>query len=293
MEEVFARVSALEAALQQQAKRTQQAEGALESEQQQHSNQLLVLLYKLHGRRQSARDKSADDGHGAEAWRKLADEYEPSAENSLVETTPSRRPWHGARSLKYEGQSGDSAADNIKHGVLAGGMWNAKVRNHLNLNMAKLVSFEQLRNEVISYASAMGICTDASEPMDVGALSKGKARKEAKAKAVRIPKGKGKDAKTGEQRTNKKTPKVILATTAAKLITTKASVANSKQISLVGWWTNKEKQRVVAKAPHRTQSCATQIMVFVLCACQSTRHTAQACHGGTARASDHGRLQVQ
>lgn len=91
---------------------------------------------------------------------------------------------------KYQDQSGDEVTDMIKHGVLAGGVRNPKVRDHINLNVGKLTSYESLRNEVFACARATCIWVDDSA-MDVSAISKG----------AKGGKGKGKDKKGGKEAT--------------------------------------------------------------------------------------------
>ncbi len=93
---------------------------------------------------------------------------------------------------KYESQSGKVLDADIKMSVVSGGMVNAKVRDHIDLNATRLDTYGKLRDGVRSFATARRRWSRESmgDPMQVGAFGKGKDKDEK-------GEGKGKNGKKG------------------------------------------------------------------------------------------------
>ena len=77
---------------------------------------------------------------------------------------------------RYEEQSGKTIDEDVKISVLIGGMQNAKVKDHLELNAGRLDTYRQLRSEILNFAVARRTRahTNEDDPVTIGALrSKG------------------------------------------------------------------------------------------------------------------------
>ena len=153
---------------------------------------------------------NVEQGNGAEAWRRLCWEYEPDVRvrhgavlHALLRREFGKDPNSDLaveiesfeRDVRrYEEQSGKVLDQDVKISVLIGGMLNVKVRDHLELNAARLDTYQQLRAEILNFAVAKRTWTqDVDDPMVIGAVKDGKG-KTSKGKG-KDSKGKGKDSK--------------------------------------------------------------------------------------------------
>ena len=175
----------------------------MSDEERRTSTQLYYMLVLLCKDRALDSVRNAPEGNGAEAWRRLMWEFEPGVgvrygailqgllrrkfgENS--ETDLAREIEAFDREVsKYELQSGDKLSDAVKHGILAGGMMNTRLREHIDLNMHRLADYAALRDEVINYSRAKKDWTQLPMAMQVDAIvpatAKGKPKPKAKAKS--------------------------------------------------------------------------------------------------------------
>mgnify|MGYP002810041704 CR=1 FL=1 len=114
--------------------------------------------------------KTVEKGKGVEAWRRLCWEFEPSSgmrQTAVLQgllrrdfgrdglgslTLEVQRFEHDV--LKWEVQTGKELDDEVKHGILIGGMRNDVVRSHLDLSVEKLATYQALRDSVLSFAGA-------------------------------------------------------------------------------------------------------------------------------------------
>jgi len=96
---------------------------------------------------------------------------------------------------RYEEQSGETLSASVKLSIIIGGMMNQKVRDHLELNAARLDTYEKLRDEVLNFAVARRTWNldPFDDPMQVGALhDKGKGKGKGKKGKDGVPKAKAK-----------------------------------------------------------------------------------------------------
>ena len=167
-------------------------------EQTRASQNLFYMLAMLLKGKALAILQSTPDGVGAEAWRRLCQEYEPKApgrfQGMLVGLLHPTRgddamrtivDWTKAVEL-YEKQSGDKLPDTIKTSVMMTNLVEPRLAEHHRLKAARLDTFERTLTEVSNYLLACRKWGD--DPMQTDALTKGKKGK-----------GKGKKGKGKQQ----------------------------------------------------------------------------------------------
>ena len=84
----------------------------------------------------------------------------------------------------YEEQSRDKVSGNIKLAVLQRYLCDGELARHLNLQSARLTTYNLARKEAINYLRAKQTWTasGSSDPMDLSPLGKGKGGKKGKGK---------------------------------------------------------------------------------------------------------------
>ena len=109
-------------------------------------------------------------------WRKLLWEYEPGVGirygailQSLLkrrfgerdETDLAREIESFERDIsKYEQQSSDLISDPTKHGIVCGGMAHQGLKQHIDLSVSRLATYQAFRDEIINYSRARRTWTD-------------------------------------------------------------------------------------------------------------------------------------
>eukprot|EP00971_Amphidinium_carterae_P349252 6490921-Amphidinium_carterae.1 len=175
--------------------------------------QLYYLLALMTTDKALAVVRNVEEGHGMESWRRLSSTYEPRTGmrfGALLQVLLRYQIGAGddtdlAHEIdkfehdvrKYEDQSGEKLSNTIRHSILCSGMQNKRLREHIDLNMDRLRTYEELKDEIITYSRARRLFYD-PDAMQVDVVGKGKdgkgkgkADKEHKGKA----KGKGKEGK--------------------------------------------------------------------------------------------------
>ena len=158
-----------------------------------------------------------EQGNGADAWRRLCWEYEPNVRvrHGAVLHGLLRREFGKDQNAdlaveietferdvrRWEEQSGKTLDSDIKASVLMGNMANTRVKDHLELNAARLDTYKAVRGEILNFAVAKRTWTQDvhDDPMQIGAV-KGKGKEKAKGKS----KGKAKDPGSAEDSLKKK-----------------------------------------------------------------------------------------
>ena len=155
------------------------------------------------------------EGYGAEAWRMMCREFEPrlpSRFQGMLQSIlmPARSQsvesiynWE-QKVRQYEEQSGDTISSTIKTAVLTTSLVDADLQRHLNLQAGRLTTSEAARKEAVDYLRTKAPWTE-DDPMDLGALPKGKGKGDkdkGKGKGDKGKKGGGKSKKgrTGDGR---------------------------------------------------------------------------------------------
>ena len=122
--------------------------------------------------------RNSPDGIGAEVWRKLLWECEPSVGiryGALLQSLLKRRfGEHDETNLaweiesferdisKNEQQSSDLISDAIKHGILCRGMAHHGLKQHIDLSISQLATYKAWRDEIINYCRARRTWTDSN-----------------------------------------------------------------------------------------------------------------------------------
>ncbi|CAK0850454.1 unnamed protein product [Prorocentrum cordatum] len=146
-------------------------------------------------------------GEGAECWRKLQKEYNPSeAGNVLAMWTKLTDTKFDAKEdvmvsiskldedmARYQKMAGEPVSDLIKRGILTKALKDHdELQKHVFRNSSRLSTYELLRAEVVSALAAERAVQD--DPMEIGALKGGKRPWKGR--------GKGKDGKGKERPPN-------------------------------------------------------------------------------------------
>ena len=143
---------------------------------------------------------------GFESWRQFVLQWEPKLASRFVgllmqlltfqfEGDLSHKVSQFDRLIAaYETQAKKKVDDDIKVGVAIVGMRNAKVKEHLVRNAARLSTWASMSAEVIEVSRTHEYLNSTPVPMQLGALHDKKAKGKAKAKAKGKGKG-GQDAK--------------------------------------------------------------------------------------------------
>ena len=146
-------------------------------------------------------------GEGAECWRKLQKEYNPSeAGNVLAMWTKLTDTKFDAKDdvmvsiskldedmARYQKMAGEPVSDLIKRGILTKALKDHdELQKHVFRNSSRLNTYELLRAEVVSALTAERAVQD--DPMEIGALKGGKKPWKGR--------GKGKDGKGKEKPPN-------------------------------------------------------------------------------------------
>ena len=104
--------------------------------------------------------RNSPEGVGAEVWRKLLWEYEPGVGiryGAMLQTLLKRRfGEHDETDL----QSSDLISYAIKHGIVRGGMAHHGLKQHIDLSISRLSTYNALRDEIIHYSRARRTWTD-------------------------------------------------------------------------------------------------------------------------------------
>ena len=160
--------------------------------------------------------KGAPEGDGAEAWRLVTKEWEPrertrfAAMLSSILRAQLPDPLSASmvvfeRAVKqYQDQSGNLIDDEVLAATVLGGIQNAKVSEHMQLNASRMVDFEQIKKEIERISQAQKTWDESttaqsasSNAMEVDAIWKGKGKgKGGKTKEGKS--GKGKETKSGK-----------------------------------------------------------------------------------------------
>ena len=133
---------------------------------------------------------------GFEAWKQLCREFEPrlpSRFQGMLQAIllPTRMDDPGqtmyqwkSRVLVYEEQSGDKVSENIRLAVLQKYLCDGELARRLNLQSARLTTYDLARKEAINYLRVKQTWTasGSSDPMDLSPLGNGKGGKKGKGK---------------------------------------------------------------------------------------------------------------
>ena len=136
------------------------------------------------------------EGFGFEAWKQLCREFEPRLPSRFqgmlqAPLTPTRmgdpvqttHQWE-SRVKVYEEQSGDGVSENIKLAVLQKYLCDGELARHLNLQSARLTTYDLARKEAINYLRAKQTWTasGSADPTDLSPLGNCKGGKKGKGK---------------------------------------------------------------------------------------------------------------
>ena len=136
------------------------------------------------------------EGFGFEAWKQLCREFEPRlpsrfqgmlqallAPKRMNDPMQTIYQWK-SRVKFHEEQSGDKVSENIKLAVPQKYLCDGELARHLNLQSARLTTYDLARKETINYLRAKQTWTASggSDPMDLSPLGKGKGGKKGKGK---------------------------------------------------------------------------------------------------------------
>ena len=146
------------------------------AELQSLSTQLCYMLVMMLSDQALEILRNSPEGSGVEVWRNLLWEYEPGVGiryGAMLQSLLKRRfgvhdETDFAREIesferdisKYEQQSSDLISDAIKHGIVCGGVAHQGLKQHIDLSISRLATYQALRDEIINYSRARGTWTD-------------------------------------------------------------------------------------------------------------------------------------
>ena len=126
-------------------------------------------------------------GEGLLAWRRLVQRYDCAAATRLAGLLLNLMNWSFAGDIqsrmelfdrelqRYETRARESVSLNLRVGMVLNGLDRGPLKDHLLLNSAKYLTWQEFKSEIVNYRRATQAVADSSgaAPMDVGAFTKG------------------------------------------------------------------------------------------------------------------------
>ena len=140
---------------------------------------------------------NAGVGEGLSAWRSLCRRFEPNVRSRFAGVLMgilnfdfsgdviARVEAFEREVAQYERASGEDVSDGIRVGVVLQRLEDSPLKQHLLMNSERLARWTDFRSELVCVRRAQQVISASVQPMDVGALDKGKG------KGSRGGKGKG------------------------------------------------------------------------------------------------------
>ena len=126
-------------------------------------------------------------GEGLLAWRRLVQRYDSAAATRLAGLLLNLMNWSFAGDIqsrmelfdrelqRYETRARESVSLNLRVGMVLNGLDRGPLKDHLLLNSAKYLTWQEFKSEIVNYRRATQAIADSGgvTPMDVGAFTKG------------------------------------------------------------------------------------------------------------------------
>ena len=126
-------------------------------------------------------------GQGLLAWRRLVQRYDSAAATRLTGLLLNLMNWSFAGDIqsrmelfdrelqRYETRARESVSLNLRVGMVLNGLDRGPLKDHLLLNSAKYLTWQEFKSEIVNYRRATQAVADSGgvAPMDVGAFTKG------------------------------------------------------------------------------------------------------------------------
>lgn len=140
--------------------------------QRQYSKVLYYMLVMLcqEGSPAYSKIKGCAENNGMEAWRRFHAEYEPQVRgrfqsmlqgilaarfgNVSLQNISSELEEFEREVIRYEDQSKNKISEDMKAGIVIAGMCELKLKEHLEINTAKLDSYSKVKDEIKEYLTA-------------------------------------------------------------------------------------------------------------------------------------------
>ena len=126
-------------------------------------------------------------GEGLLAWRRLVQRYDSAAATRLAGLLLNLMNWSFAGDIqsrmelfdrelqRYETRAREAVSLNLRVGMVLNGLDKGPLKDHLLLNSAKYLTWQEFKSEIVNYRRATQAVADSggAVPMDVGAFTKG------------------------------------------------------------------------------------------------------------------------
>ena len=126
-------------------------------------------------------------GEGLLAWRRLVQRYDSAAATRLAGLLLNLMNWSFAGDIqsrmelfdrelqRYETRARESVSLNLRVGMVLNGLDRGPLKDHLLLNSARYVTWQEFKSEIVNYRRATQAIADSGgvTPMDVDAFTKG------------------------------------------------------------------------------------------------------------------------
>ena len=126
-------------------------------------------------------------GEGLLAWRRLVQRYDSAAATRLAGLLLNLMNWLFAGDIqsrmelfdrelqRYETRAREAVSLNLRVGMVLNGLDKGPLKDHLLLNSAKYLTWQEFKSEIVNYRRATQAVADSGgvAPMDVGAFTKG------------------------------------------------------------------------------------------------------------------------
>ena len=126
-------------------------------------------------------------GEGLLAWRRLVQRYDSAAATRLAGLLLNLMNWSFAGDIqsrmelfdrelqRYETRAREAVSLNLRVGMVLNGLDRGHLKDHLLLNSAKYLTWQEFKSEIVNYWRATQAVADSggAAPMDVGAFTKG------------------------------------------------------------------------------------------------------------------------
>ena len=126
-------------------------------------------------------------GEGLLAWRRLVQRYDSAAATRLAGLLLNLMNWSFAGDIqsrmelfdrelqRYETRAREAVSLNLRVGMVLNGLDKGHLKDHLLLNSAKYLTWQEFKSEIVNYRRATQAVADSGgvAPMDVGAFAKG------------------------------------------------------------------------------------------------------------------------